>query len=141
MIRIVLAGEPRGKGRPRFSRKTGRTYTPEQTRTYEAQLAWAAQVQMAGRPPLIGPLAVTIIARKSVPASFSKKQKAAAAAGALRPTVKPDFDNFAKCVDALNKIVWNDDAQVVEARVRKFYSEKPEMEICVSPLDESDVFL
>ena len=29
MIRIVLAGDPVAKGRPRFSRKTGHTYTPE----------------------------------------------------------------------------------------------------------------
>ena len=43
MIRIVMAGEPIGKGRPRFSRATGTVYTPEKTARYEERLAWAAQ--------------------------------------------------------------------------------------------------
>ena len=33
-IVIEIAGEPRGKGRPRFAR-SGHTYTPAATRAYE----------------------------------------------------------------------------------------------------------
>ena len=34
-VKIVIPGKPTPKGRPRFSRKTGRTYTPSDTGRYE----------------------------------------------------------------------------------------------------------
>ena len=49
----------------------------------------------------------------------------AALAGLIHPTKKPDWDNFAKAVDALNMIVWVDDAQIVDGRVKKIYHEAP----------------
>ena len=52
-----------------------------------------------------------------------------AESGALRPITKPDADNFAKVIDALNGIVWPDDNQVVELTVEKFYSTRPRLEM------------
>ena len=44
----------------------------------------------------------------------------------IRPTRKPDFDNIGKVIcDALNGIAYRDDAQIVDALVRKFYSDTP----------------
>ena len=34
-VKITIPGKPTPKGRPRFSRKTGRTYTPAVTGSYE----------------------------------------------------------------------------------------------------------
>lgn len=129
LVVIRLAGEPQGKGRPRFVRATGRTYTPEATRSYETMLRLAGQDAMGSRIPIAGPLAVTIRAEFPVPASRSKAWKAAALEGREHPTVKPDFDNLAKVVDALNQIVWLDDKQVVDARIIKEYSERPALTI------------
>jgi Holliday junction resolvase RusA-like endonuclease len=136
MIRIVLPGQPKGKGRPRFSRASGRTYTPEETRSYEGQLRWVATLEMRGAAPLLGALTVMVVARMSIPTSFSKKKRADALSGELRPTTKPDWDNIAKMLDGLNKIVWNDDAQIADGRLIKLYSETPSLEICVSELTE-----
>lgn len=134
MIRIELAGPPMGKERVRFSRATGRTYTPERTLNYEARLAHAAQQAMVGRPLLDGPLDVLVEIYMAVPESKPKRWKADALAGKTRPTKKPDADNFAKVLDALNMIVWADDSQIVELRVRKFYSERPRFVTSVSVL-------
>jgi Holliday junction resolvase RusA-like endonuclease len=129
-----------GKERVRMTRQ-GHAYTPERTVNYESRLAYAAQETMAGRAPLDGPLEVDIRCYMAVPESKPKKWKAAALSGAIRPTKKPDYDNFAKICDALNLIVWVDDAQVVDGRIRKFYSDRPRMEISVRPLtDEEGVF-
>ena len=136
MIEIVVLGVPVAKGRPRFSKATGHTYTPEKTRNFEAALKYAAEQVMGDRPPLDGPLRVQITVKLPIPASWAKKQQAAARSGALRPTKKPDFDNYAKTVDALNQVVWLDDGQVVEAAVSKFYSDKPGMWVRVQPLGE-----
>lgn len=136
MIEIVVLGVPVAKGRPRFAKATGHTYTPEKTRNFEAALKYAAEQVMGDKSPLEGPISLEIDVKLPISASWTKKQQAAARSGALRPTKKPDFDNYAKTVDALNMVVWQDDGQVVEATVRKTYSDKPGMWIRVKPLEE-----
>jgi Holliday junction resolvase RusA-like endonuclease len=135
VIEIVLLGAPRGKERPRLT-KSGHVYTPEKTRDYEAALRYAAMQAMVGKQPLTGALTLDMLVFRPIPASWSKKRQDAARSGAERPTSKPDFDNYAKTVDALNLVVWVDDGQVVDGRVRKFYSDKPGIKITVYPTPE-----
>ncbi len=135
MIEIVLRGAPRGKERVRDTRE-GHAYTPERTVTYEGRLAYAAQEAMGERPPLTGPLSVDMVIRVPIAASWPKKRQEAARAGRERPTKKPDWDNFAKVCDALNLIVWLDDAQIVDGRVQKFYSDTPGTWITVRPMEQ-----
>ena len=134
MIEIVVLGTPVAKGRPRFAKETGHAYTPEKTRNFEAALKYAAQEVMGPRAPLDGPLVLEMTVVKPIPKSWPKCRKKAALAGTERPTNKPDIDNYAKVVDALNQVVWVDDGQVVDARVQKFYGEKPGTWITVKPL-------
>lgn len=140
MIEIVLSGLPLGKGRPRFVKETGRTYTPERTVRFEDRLSLAAQAAMAGRAPLEGPLTVEVEIRMPIPVSKPKKWQAAARAGTVRPTKKPDADNFAKMLDAANMIVWVDDSQIVELHVRKIYHEAPAFIARVRELNLEGVF-
>jgi Holliday junction resolvase RusA-like endonuclease len=130
-----LLGAPRGKERPRLT-KSGHVYTPEKTRDYEAALRYAAMQAMVGKQPLTGALTLDMLVFRPIPASWSKKRQESARSGAERPTSKPDFDNYAKTVDALNLVVWVDDGQVVDGRVRKFYSDKPGIKIVVYPTPE-----
>jgi Holliday junction resolvase RusA-like endonuclease len=129
LVTIRLAGVPEGKGRPRFARATGRAFTPAATRSYEAALRFAGQEAMGARTPIDGALAITIIAALPIPESRSKAWKTAAIAGTEHPTVRPDFDNLAKVVDALNQVVWIDDKQVVSALIVKIYSDRPALTI------------
>lgn len=135
MIEIVLLGEPVAKGRPRFSQATGHAYTPEKTRTYEQMLRLAATDVMGDRPPLEGPLTLDMRVVKSIPRSWPKKKQEMARSGALLPTGKPDWDNFGKVVDAGNMVIWVDDGQIVDGRVRKSYGEKPGMWITITPME------
>ena len=131
-ITIELPGEPRGKGRPRFTR-AGIAYTPAKTRSYEASLSWTAAAAMKGAKPLEGPLVLIVEAYMPIPMSWSGKRQRMAAAGDIRPTTRPDFDNIMKTLDGLNGIVWRDDAQVVDVRCVKAYSERPRLRITVEP--------
>lgn len=130
-VLIDLPGLPRGKGRPRFAMRGGRpsTYTDDKTRSFEGALRQAAQVAMAGRPPLECAVVMDMRAVFPVPASWSKKKQAEALAGMLRPTGKPDADNLLKVSDGLNGIVFRDDAQVVRAVVEKRYGTFPGLHI------------
>lgn len=135
MIEIVLAGAPRGKERVKTA-ADGHAYTPERTVSFEGRLAYAAQIAMAGRPPLDGPLELDVKMFMAVPTGKPKKWKAAALRGEIRPVVKPDWDNGGKLTDALNLIVWIDDKQIVDGRVRKFYSDRPRTEVRVIPIEQ-----
>src|SRR6266496_2795572 len=97
-----VLGEPKGKDRARFVRATGHIYTPAATRNYEALLRHEASLAMAGAPPIQRPVRVNIVAYFGIPRSWSQKKRSAAQLGIIMPTVKPDIDNIAKLLDALN---------------------------------------
>lgn len=137
-ITIELPGEPKGKGRPRFTR-AGIAYTPSKTRSYEASLAWTAAAAMKGAKPLEGPLTLTVEAHMPIPASWSGKRQRMAAAGDIRPTTRPDYDNILKALDALNRIVWRDDAQVVDMRCVKRYAERPLLRITIASAPQQQI--
>lgn len=132
---INLPGVPRGKGRPRtrvISRKGGgpafaHVYTDAETRNYEAMLRYAGEQQMKGRPLHAGGVFLILTAAFPVPASWSQKKQAAALRGEIYHLGRPDSDNLLKEMDSFNGVVWKDDSQVVEAIVKKKYSNKPEM--------------
>ena len=138
---IRLPGEPRGKGRHRSRIVHGaagqsfiRNHPDAKTEAYEGRLKRAAADALGGdRPLLSGAIAVAVWSYRVVPASFSKRKRELALADQLRPTTKPDWDNYAKICDALNGIVWVDDALVVKGFVEKLYAEKPCLVIRVEP--------
>lgn len=133
-VTIRLPGPPRGKGRPRFGRRGDfvAVWTDQKTSSYEEALSEAGLNAMGSREPRLGAVSVRIEAAISIPESWSKKKREAALAGDLMPTGKPDFDNISKIVgDALNKIVWKDDSQIINASFRKFYAEVPGLIVSV----------
>jgi len=133
---LILDGEPIGKGRTRFSRQTGHTYTPEKTARFEERLAWAAQSVWKRKPLLDGPLEMVVRAYFSVPVSKPNKWKVDAFLKKILPTKKPDIDNIIKGVaDALNKVIYVDDTQIVALKAYKFYSDRPRIEIFICRVD------
>jgi len=134
MIAFTVHGEPVAKGRPRFVRATGRAFTPQKTVNYEERVEEAAARAMGGREPFDGALRLTVRATFLVPASWSQKRKSAA----HWKTSKPDADNIAKIVkDALNKIVYRDDAQIAELTVQKQYGPLAGLTVTIEELENT----
>ena len=101
MIEFTLQGEPKSKGRPRFS-KHGHAYTPKATREAEiaVQLAW----ELSGGQKLNGPLVLECWFYVG-----TKRKK--------------DLDNMTKLVqDALNRRAYEDDDQIVQLVAWKIYT-------------------
>lgn len=123
-------GDPVPKKRPRFTR-TGRTYTPKETMTYEAEVAKIAKAAMGNSEPLETPIAAYIYINYAVPPSYSKKRAEACLNGAERPK-RHDIDNVAKAIlDACNGIVYLDDVQVVSLHVTKRYDSVASVHVCI----------
>jgi Holliday junction resolvase RusA-like endonuclease len=134
-ITIIIQGEPVAKGRPRMTRR-GFAYTPAATRKYEAHARMAAQLAMNGRSPIEAPVRIEVLAELPIPASWSERKKAEAITGTVRPTSRPDVDNYVKAIlDAINTIVVADDAQVVEVYAKKNFSVAPKMVARIFPLN------
>lgn len=131
-VEFTVMGEPKGKGRPRFARATGRTYTPQETVNYENLVKVEYQSQCGQTYFREQPLRVIVTAYYTIPKSASKKQITAMMTRIKRPTRKPDVDNLLKILfDPLNGIAYKDDAQVVEATVYKYYDERPRVEVVI----------
>lgn len=129
MIVLRIDGTPKGKGRPRFSRQAGRTYTPVETTRAEnrVQLAWLN----AGRPRVDGPIDLHLELVVERPAAHWRVDGTLGAAGVRQPLPvrKPDIDNALKLVmDALNGCAYRDDVDVVHARVVRRWANPGEHE-------------
>lgn len=130
-IRVVLLGTPMGK-QARATRR-GISYLPKETKNYMASLRILAQEAMGARRPIEGPVEMTISAVLPVPESWSKKKRAAALAGTVKPNVKPDWDNIGKMADSFKEVIWRDDKQVFVSHVVKSYGDRPRVEFEIVP--------
>ena len=134
-IRFVVPGQPFGKQRPKFSRagQYVKTYTPGETVSYENLVK--VMYQQAAKGKMFSDdamLDVRIIAYYGIPKSTSKKKRKAMLEHKIRPAKKPDWDNIGKIIcDSLNLVAYHDDSAVVDAQVRKFYSENPRVDVSI----------
>lgn len=132
---IAIPGEPVAQGRPRafLNKRTGHAgvFDPAASRNYKATAQQHFRDAWGGRPLLKGPVRIEVVAIFTLPRSRWRKTPVAKAA----KTGKPDGSNLLKIIeDAANGVIWVDDSQVVDARVRKFVGgqgEPPRVEIWI----------
>ena len=113
------------------------TYTPKATVMYENLVKTEYRRQCHDyRFDDKQALRMTVRAEYQIPASASKIKRAAMAKGEIRPMKKPDWDNVGKVVsDALNKLAYRDDTQIVECTVQKYYSDRPRITVKIGPAE------
>ena len=131
MREFKIPGKAQAKQRPRMGR-SGTVYTPKETLVYEnyVRMCYSDYAKQFGWKTLKDALSAEIEVFMPVPKSDSKKMKEAKLSGKIRPQVKPDVDNLCKTIlDALNGLAYDDDKQVVECVVKKYYGEEPS--VCV----------
>ena len=126
---FTVEGPPRGKARSIPNYKQRRMVHNPKNKPYEelVQVRYkeAARRNKDYKPNKKGAFYIEVRGYMSIPKSWPKARKRLAAAGHVRPIVKPDDDNIAKIIrDALNGLAWRDDAQVVDGHTKKFYTTK-----------------
>ncbi|MDA2480723.1 RusA family crossover junction endodeoxyribonuclease [Bacillus cereus group sp. Bce025] len=137
MIKFIVLGEPIAQGRPRAGIRNGKISMrdPMKSRNFKQYVRLAAS-QHAPAELFEGPLFLEVKVYKPLLKKFSKKKRLEAENGLIRPTTKPDVDNYAKGIlDGLNSVIWKDDNQVVDLHVSKWYSEKPRVEVIIKELN------
>ena len=123
-----VKGKPFGKQRPKFSRR-GRfitTYTPRETVEYERKVRDSYRKKYGNNYKLNSPVQANITAYYKIPTGTSAIKRKKMLEKEILPQIKPDTDNIAKAIlDPLNKLVYDDDAQVVKLNIEKYYSDEP----------------
>ncbi|MDC2841626.1 RusA family crossover junction endodeoxyribonuclease [Limosilactobacillus mucosae] len=131
MIKLILPIEPVAQARPR-ARRFGRgirLYDPPKTAVFKKQLR-ALATEMYHDAPVEGEIYLKVAFYRKIQKSISKKEHDRRASGAHRPIVKADLSNYLKSFeDALNGVLWKDDAMIVHEEIDKYYSDKPRIEV------------
>lgn len=129
-LRIPI--DPVAKARPRFTR-TGHTYTPSKTKTYEKAIGeYWEQATQGFKFEREQAVCVNVAFGLPIPKSASKRKKEDMINGTIKHTKKADVDNLLKAVlDGLNGIAWADDSQVIRVCASKEYSTEPYVYIYV----------
>lgn len=121
MIPFLIPGEPVALARPRAMAFRGhaRVYEPAKSPSaqWKGRAAWTLSEAMAGRPPLAGPVVLTVIFTFSLPKSRWKKKAPVPEQHHIK---RPDLDNLVKnLLDAANGVVLVDDSQVARINATK----------------------
>lgn len=131
MREFKIPGKAQAKQRPRMGR-SGVVYTPKETLVYEnyVKMCYSDYARQFEWLPYENQVKAEIDVLVAVPKSDSKAKKKAKIEGVIRPTVKPDCDNLAKSIlDSLNGLAYQDDKQVVELSIKKYYAENAEVRV------------
>lgn len=137
---FTVPGAPRGKGRPRASRRGGyiRLYTDAKTAAYEAEIGLYAKLAMKGEAPFAVPLAIAVSVFVEPIKSASKRDRASMLSGETLPAKKPDLDNIIKAVlDGCNGVAFVDDALVVQIAASKLYAETPGVRVEIRKIERT----
>jgi len=147
LMAFQINEDPVAKGRPRWSGKINKTYTPERTRKYEKLVSSAAtQATFASAyasllPVDKGvPIEVVMTFYLHRPKRLMRKKDPP---GPIPHTGRPDLDNLIKAlIDGIDRsdMVWDDDGQVCHKLGYKYYhakNDKPHTLVQVYLVDEN----
>lgn len=128
---IIIPIEPVEQQRPRATNRGGHVqiYDPPKVKKFKKEVAEFINQQRLPKFENVE-LSVQIRFYRKVQKSLSKKERELRLSHIHRPVVKPDLDNYTKSIlDALNGLLWDDDAKIVHLELDKYYSEEPRIEV------------
>ncbi len=114
MIKIDAPIMPVPFPRPRFDSRSKQTFNPKRYREFKDELGYYARLAMRGRPLMTGEVKLHADFYRPKPKPRKGKPEQVSFVG--------DVDNYLKAVmDALSKIVYLDDRQVVQISGAKIF--------------------
>lgn len=137
MFQFEIHGPPIPQKQTRFSCINNKPHSWDPSKQDKERIQWQVR-PFAPTEPVTGPIRLDITFYLPIPKSASSKMKLAMSNQTVLPVVKPDIDNLAYIVtNALKGLVYKDDNQIVEQRLKKFYSHEPRTVIQVHPIEQS----
>ena len=124
VVSFFISGKPVAKQRPRTT-KTGHTYTPENTRTWESHVGWELREQMTHISFQQGVQLPKFEGRVVVDMRFNFVRPKSTPKKVVHKLKKPDYDNLAKSItDSLQNVgFYKDDALITDCMMRKRFAD------------------
>lgn len=142
LLNMTVYGEARPQGSKRAFVRNGRAIVVNDcpaTKSWRQEIATEAE-RLYADEPYTGPVYLELHFVRPRPKGHYGSGKNASvlkAAAPQHPTTKPDTVKLARAVeDALTGIVWRDDSQVVDHRLRKLFGDTHRTEIGVYAIEE-----
>lgn len=140
IIEFEIDGVAAPQLRPRATRtaKGIKLYDPPKSKVYKNTVKLISQSYMKRNhlQPLTGALEVNLEFYFKPPSSYTKKRLNAIHKGEELYIKKPDADNLAKAVtDAMNNIVYHDDAQITIMTISKDYAARNYAKVRVKSIE------
>lgn len=138
-IEVVIPGIPQQQGSMVRSKFGGIHSANKNLAPWRRDAILAIQSWMGQRPPLLGPLSLTVEFMFNRPAShFGTGRNAGVlkASAPASPSTTPDLDKLLRAVcDSMTQAgAWRDDAQVVRVTASKVYADRPRTHLVVEVL-------
>lgn len=133
-VYFIVEGRVQPKQRPKVYRNkyTGKAHaiTPRQTVEYEDKVK-ASYIDAEGIK-FEGAVEMVVNIYVEIPKNVSKKKRAEMLLNERPITKTGDIDNLFKAIsDALNGLAYDDDSQIVDGYIHKYYSEQAKAEITI----------
>ena len=128
--KMVFYIKPEGISRPRTRFGGKGFYVPNIQKFYKCMNDYMDVHKELYGLNIISDIRIDLQYYLPIPSDMKRLEKLLAELKIIRSIKKPDWDNLGKSSDMLNKI-WLDDSLIVDARVRKFYSFKPRIEVTI----------
>ena len=136
-LSMVIKTDPQAAKRPRATGSGGyiRMYDPDEAD--KKKLKQEIKEKVGNNFDLITTSTiVNIDFYKRTLKSFTKTEAALAELKIIRPTTRPDIDNYDKFFfDAGHDVLWEDDGCIIQANSNKYYSINPRIEIDIYYLE------
>lgn len=131
MITLTFPLKPLAKQSYRSTR-TGHGYLASDVVAFRDAVKWMAVQQLPSHNLIETPISVTLRfvfqAPKSLPAAL--RRQISEGSTSIHKSTKPDIDNLTKAIfDALNGVVWVDDALVVSLTANKWYGDRDQITV------------
>lgn len=129
-IELFIPIIPKAQKRDRMTAVGGyaRSYKDEKQRTQEDNLRQLIYRELPTHVlwPIKTAVRLFVGVALPIPASTPKSVRKRILEGSERHVKKPDVDNLAKHIkDVGSGVIWQDDRQIWELRIKKYYSEEP----------------
>ena len=131
MILFEIIGDPKPQQQTRFVRRG--PYDP--SKKHKESLRWQMR-PYAPEELLEGSISVDITYYMPIPKSASATERRLMINGSIRPSKRPDSDNLSYIVtNAMQDIMYADDAQIVDLSSHKYYGEVPKTVVRIIQLE------
>jgi len=116
-VKIIVYGTPGPQGSKRYVGGRRMIENSKLVKPWRESVVWAAREAMAGRPPILGAVVVSMVFTLRKPAGAPKRRR-------TYPATRPDLSKLARSTeDAMTTAgVYGDDGQIIEySRLAKVY--------------------